>query len=251
MPQRIPLRDRSLADMAAEWKIRESVLRQWLERGRLKAHVWVPLRSVFRHKGSGEVPKLCHWEGFAPLSRHYCFRLFRHGEIRLRDFYCQDLRHRFLLPHSAEDIIVKVDDLIILEKDKLSLEEQLSQTLRHDQHGANSCNIEIMPSFRRVRLGEYEHQFGTVQANALRLLYDAASCDEPWVNGKQLLQQAGSQSYTLSNLFKRKPVWRELIRSDGRGYYRLDEEVLQRITQASPLGGLPGFQPNIHPPPPY
>ncbi|MBB5354041.1 hypothetical protein HNR46_004313 [Haloferula luteola] len=69
----------------------------------------------------------------------------------------------------------------------------------------------------------------------MRLLFQAAKDGKPWLNGKQLLHDGGSQSYTLSNLFKRKPVWRKLIHSDGRGYYRMQESI-RRTIQADMIG---------------
>ena len=64
-------------------------------------------------------------------------------------------------------------------------------------------------------------RMGTLQARVLELLYQADLNNEPWQNGKRLLQQAGSESYTLANLFKRKPEWRSLVESNGLGEYRL------------------------------
>jgi hypothetical protein len=252
MPHPLPLRETwTLTEAAQHWHVDEAELGHWLVQGHLKAHVWVPLMSVFLHLGPDQSPRLCHWEGYVPLSRHYCLRLFRRWEIRLRDFTGQDQQQQFLLPHSADDLVVTISDLVILEPDRLRWEERWGAERARGQAASTSRDfVTAMPSFRRVSLGGEEHQFGLVQAAALRLLHDAARSGEPWLNGKQLLREAGSQSYTLSNLFKRKPVWRELIRSDGRGFYRLRESFLREFNRMSPVVGDRSDPAGSPPPPP-
>ncbi|MBB5353703.1 hypothetical protein HNR46_003964 [Haloferula luteola] len=235
MPHTLPLRtDWPLAETAFQLGVDEAELRHALGRGSLKAHVWVPLMSVFQIRSAIEPPQLCHWEGYTPISRHYCQRLFRQGKIRLRDFPGELAGQRLVLPYSAEDLVVTVTDLVILAADRSEWEKRwTAYKQRMVQKSTASPKIETIPSFRRVRIGNEEHHFGSVQAAALRLLFQAAKNGEPWLNGKKLLHDAGSQSYTLSNLFKRKPVWRKLIHSDGRGYYRMQERILRSLTQTS------------------
>jgi hypothetical protein len=84
----------------------------------------------------------------------------------------------------------------------------------------------IDPTYRIVRINDRDYRFGETQARVLRLLSEAAYKGEPWQNGKHLLRLAGSQSFSLSNLFKRHSVWRELVLSNKRGFYRLNERFL-------------------------
>jgi hypothetical protein len=64
-------------------------------------------------------------------------------------------------------------------------------------------------------------RFRGVQAAIVRHLYDSAVQGKPWVSGKRLLRDAGSQSTRLLDVFKRHSNWRELIESDGCGAYCL------------------------------
>jgi hypothetical protein len=60
----------------------------------------------------------------------------------------------------------------------------------------------------------------------LRLLKAAAETDNPWRDGKRLLDEAGATTMRLIDLFKRKPAWRRLVLADGKGRYRLNAEFL-------------------------
>jgi hypothetical protein len=60
----------------------------------------------------------------------------------------------------------------------------------------------------------------------LRRLKSAGESDQPWVSGKTLLADSGAATMRLIDLFKRKPVWRQLIIADGKGCYRLNPQLL-------------------------
>jgi hypothetical protein len=62
---------------------------------------------------------------------------------------------------------------------------------------------------------------GVVQAQVVRTLHAAALTDQPWLDGKRLLCEAGATSMRMSDVFKSKTGWRDLIVSDRRGRYRL------------------------------
>ena len=80
--------------------------------------------------------------------------------------------------------------------------------------------------FTSVRVDNEWHSFGPKQAAVLRLLKAAAETDNPWRDGKRLLDEAGATTMRLIDLFKRKPAWRRLVLADGKGRYRLNAEFL-------------------------
>ena len=49
----------------------------------------------------------------------------------------------------------------------------------------------------------------------------ASDGENPWLDGKRLLEEADAATMRLIDLFKRKPVWR-----DGKGRYRLNIDLL-------------------------
>ncbi len=56
----------------------------------------------------------------------------------------------------------------------------------------------------------------------MRALHAAAQGGSPWQNGKAILSRAGSKSLRMADVFKSQKDWRNLIRSDLRGGYRLN-----------------------------
>ena len=78
--------------------------------------------------------------------------------------------------------------------------------------------------YRHVWLHGEEFSLTAKQALVVEALHEAALAGEPWVHARDLLYAAESDSDKLSHLFRRfkDPHWSALIRSDGRGCYRLN-----------------------------
>ena len=53
---------------------------------------------------------------------------------------------------------------------------------------------------------------GTVQAQVVRLLHQAALSDNPWCDGKAILSEAGATSMRMSDVLKSQKQWRHVIR---------------------------------------
>jgi hypothetical protein len=114
----------------------------------------------------------------------------------------------------------------------------LPQTLyRPEQLNANSSmaygrkEAETPPSakafradltYEHVWIGEQEFSLTRLQAAIVRELHRAALDGHPWVSRERLREAVEFESEKLSHLFRRMPNWRELIRSDRRGNYRLN-----------------------------
>jgi hypothetical protein len=235
----------SLRDIKKLWSVHDSDLRQWLINGDLKSYVWLPMMSVYEiceetHGAKITLTKeLKHWEGYSLLYPHHCRSIFKSGKVYLRDFMREDHTYKLSLPDTADSIKVTVDDLVILRSEKERFEKQ------HKSSEQNICQVKIIgrigknrkidktvfdPTFKNISYNGKKYNFGSMQASIIRQLYDAARNGEPWQNGKQLLAKAGSQSFTISNIFKRNPLWRQIIISDERGSYRLDENFLKSIS---------------------
>ena len=234
----------TLRDLTDCWEVSVTDLQEWLINGELNASVMLPLMSVYeveQHVVANRqriTPILRHWEGYAAISRHYCTRLFKYNYIHLRSFNCAETNASLSLPETAQDIQISSKELLILRAERLRFEKRYGyshnfsgrsvQSSERENGVPSYAGISADPSFRIVYLNGKECRFGEKQSSVLRLLHKASLSDEPWKHGKLLLQQAGSQSFTLSNIFKRKPVWRELVISDGRGNYRLIDTIRTR-----------------------
>lgn len=81
-------------------------------------------------------------------------------------------------------------------------------------------------TYEHVSLGKRDFSFSKLQSTVVEKLHRAAKSGQPWVHGDDLRDQIGFDTAHLSGLFRRQKHWRELIASDGRGYYSLRIEVL-------------------------
>lgn len=233
LPERVSY---TLEELQIRWRAGSEDMRQWLVHGILSAHVWLPVMSVFRIREKSEgnarkqIMELCHWEGHTMVSRHSCYRLFRRERIYLREFTCADLQECYSLPDTADDISISLHDLVILRDECTRFET----THRIGNSQAKQTNDSDLPhgyfdtGFKTLSYAGRDYVFGDIQSSILRQLHEAAMTGEPWCSGKRLLAHAGSQSFTLSNIFKRNPVWREIILSDGRGAYRMNGKFMLR-----------------------
>lgn len=76
-------------------------------------------------------------------------------------------------------------------------------------------------NFGKVIFRGKMYHFGTLQARVIKQLYLASFSSSPWLFGKTMLGKASAHSLTVRDLFKSQKNWRDIIESDGRGYYRL------------------------------
>ena len=236
LPQRIFY---SLAEVIELWGMSHEEVWQWLMHGELFASVWLPLMSVYEivEEEIGDYRmtsrRLKHFEGYAALSPCHCRSLFRHGNTALREFSDAIRKERYLVPEAAESFDVRTPELVVLQEECHRFEQSYGQRTaepRADASKPDSLQQASNDLFKFVRFEEKELRFGDIQSAILRQLYQSAFAGSPWQNGKKLLAAAGSQCFTLSNVFKRHPAWkRRLIISDGRGSYRLDDAFLTAL----------------------
>ena len=228
----------TIDELGQHWNFDASQIWQWLIDGELAAHTWLPLISVFRlevYIEDGAIRQrreLQHWQGHALLSRFHCLRLFQSGKLTLREISCREGTTRFVLPDEADDLVVSDQRVVVLHTERTHFEKVYG--IRADDPVATcpqSKNFD--PSFRSIDWKGTRHYFGSMQAAILSILHEAALEGEPWVNGKQILHQVGSHSFTLANVFQGKPIWKEFVESDGRGYYRLCSSFVGTVQQGT------------------
>ena len=222
-----------LNELRDDWRVCSTKIKKWLVSGKLKSSLWLPVMSVYslgeliEDKVDDVRGELRHYEGFVQLSHHQCQRLYRTGELTIRDFRSLCGTKRFQLPETSDDIRASVDDLLVLFDEKQRFEQEI------DPSSANGAAMEVPnepelldSDFRNVLVDGESYTFGVIQASILHQLYQASVRGKGWLVGKRVLHDVGSESFSLSNVFKHKPVWRRLIESDGRGRYRLRRDAL-------------------------
>lgn len=225
------------------WGLPSSDLQQYLLHGQLLASVWLPLMSMYEIDETVDDGRtilsrhIRHWQGYTHLYAHDCRTVLRKGKSYVRDFINPETGCRLTIAEGMPAVAVMLDDLIIMNTERQRFERK---------YDFGTCTVQIIgrvgrakpresetfdPAFRKVWFAGTQHHFGTIQASVLSQLYEAAQNGVPWQNGKKLLHEAGSQSFTMQNVFKSNPHWRKFIESDGRGAYRLQEKFLSSITR--------------------
>jgi ribosome modulation factor len=165
------------------------------------------------------IPEERVWfQGLQDLLPREFHALFQHGQLTVHWFATPEGRYCHLLEPS-DGVLVLAEALVVRreERDRLERERGLGPTGRSKQPVFFQRQ-----NFREVVLGDETFQLGPKQAQVVRLLYEAASREVPWCPGQELLDAVQSSCSRLSDLFKTKREWRCLIRSDGRGRYRLN-----------------------------
>ncbi len=247
MRKTLPLRIYfDLDEIQSAWRVTGAELGQWLCQGILRAHIWLPLSSLYEieqeTRGAQIIStrSLCHREGYFQLLTHDCWKLIHDGRVFVREFADTIPGRVFALPECVPSKAVTIDQLVILHEERERFEKAFDlRKLQKLEGTPNSpaCAIAnsdskppaITRTLRNVRYKGREYSFGVIQAAVLGHLHQAALSGSPWVNGKQLLAKAGSLSFSVSNLFKRKADWRKLISSDGLGNYRLNADFLVEL----------------------
>jgi len=230
LPERIFYLPQEIAEV---WNVGVPEVWQWVMHGELRTHVWLPLMSVYEVKERNEGDRvildrrLSHREGYTRVLPHHCRSVITRKQAGLREFANDNGSGRYILPDSAEEISIQLSELVILEEERARFEKRFN--LRPTGQPSIECSGSPQPDFRHVRLHGEDNRFGEIQAAVLRQLYEAALSGEPWQSGKRLLERAGSQSFKISNVFKRNRVWRQLIDSDGRGHWRLSERAIAEL----------------------
>ena len=215
-----------LEEIEERWGLPRHDIAYLAENGLLK--VSVRLYGIHIEYGSIEQTKDGQWlsipgerawfEGLLDLRPCDVYKLFHEGSVRIRTFAVPDGEYcRVLQPEDG--ILVRYRELIVRrdERDLVEARHGLGGTLRSDTRVVASPR-----DFSEVTLGTQTFLLGAIQAQVVRILYDAAATASPWRPGKEVLAEAGASCTRMADLFKTQPGWRKLIQSDRRGKYRLN-----------------------------
>lgn len=220
-----------IAEVAKRWSLATSDLEDYALDEMLQLSVFVvdlPAEmGSWEGNRPGEGPLLQDLpilNGPQPLLRSNLLAIFRDEQAEVRAFRSQQPNTYMHIRSDVTAIVVRRDDLIVTREERDRFERE---------HGA-SAPIDALPDaefahnedFTKVRVAGQWHSFGPKQAAVLRLLKLASEGDDPWRDGKRLLGDVGATTLRLADLFKRRPVWRQLVQADGKGCYRFTATAL-------------------------
>lgn len=234
----------NFSEIIQHYGISKTGLDNCILNGTLAVHVWLPPISVFKLSEALVEEQVffnkteTHWDGYTAIFSGDYRKILHKGSANIREFPGRAHNETISLKCGADDIEVHYDDLVVLASGKEQLEKNLGlkpnaegigivigKSMAPQPPPASKCDA----GFRHIKFKQHEYQLGSVQSSVVRQLYEAAVNGDPWQNGKRLLQEAGSETFTLKNIFTRQPFWRELIMSDNRGMYRLNEDFIAGV----------------------
>lgn len=218
----------ALSEVLARWSIAEEDLIYLAENDELRLSIRVfglPLEFGDYEVPEGERPfrvptDQMFFSGVVDLHACDVFHLFRSGEAHLTEFRALHSDYASLWG-SVEPLYVVIGDLLMRrdERDRYEIKSGFAS-------GAQIEDRTFITSrdYSEVRCNGQRFQLGPIQAAVVQALHRSALAGQPWQNGKTILSEARSKSLRMSDVFKSKGNWRDLIRSDRRGNYRLNAE---------------------------
>ncbi len=219
-----------LKALQKKWKVSQDDMFYAIENGILRTCIWLPIRYVERIAIKGRkfiFETHEHQCGFVGVRPEDCRLICNTGCAKLRIFNSvKEEGHILRLAYEPPqpDICVRLQDLVVLESDKQSFQDKFDITevniteLREKQ----APRLIVSEDYRYIKMDDLEFHFGDIQARVVQLLHNASQSHKPWVHGKTLIFESGSNAARVRDLFKNKSKWRELILSNDRGYYRLN-----------------------------
>jgi hypothetical protein len=178
-------------------------------------------RGVFR---AAEGEKVLH--GPQPIVSSDLWPVFRTGAGRIARFKPRAADGYIDLSEDVEPLAITLQDLLVTraERDRFETAHGLAGDLKGPPSGnpTEECLFLQRNNYAEVVLNGEVFRLGLLQASIVRELHSASQSDTPWRHGKQLLANSNAQTMRMVDLFKTKQNWRNLIASDGRGYYRLN-----------------------------
>lgn len=217
----------TLPEILDRWQIAEADLIYLAENDRLRLSVrvfGVPMEFGDYDETTEGEPFRVPWEQTrysGLLDLHACdvYQLFRCGEIHLRDFRTPRADYATTWG-DAQPVLVMIGDLLLRreERDRFEVESGFSGAGQATEKPTFIHSADYL----EIRCNGCQFKLGPIQAEVVRALHEAALADAPWQNGKAILSRAGSKSLRMADVFKSQKNWRQLIRSDRRGGYRLN-----------------------------
>lgn len=226
----------SLEEIEARWRIGRRDLAYYAENGLLEVSARIGGLTLEEGHEFEEEGSLQHYPtdfrrhvGLLPLLARDLATIFRMGGARV--YWFRSPPERYLRAASDDGHPVAAADLVVTraERDRFERAYDIAPAEKPDMPEASSpppsdlpVRIEWRNDHARVVLQGEDFRVGPTQARVLKRMHDAWKAGRPWIHGKAALREAGARSLRMVDLFKSQPRWRDLIRSDGRGHYRLN-----------------------------
>jgi hypothetical protein len=212
-------------ELIERWEMSRRDFEYLAENGHLRLSV--RLFGVAIERGDIEVEPDGRWftvpcergrrSGLFELTERDVHTLFKAGEVLVEHFHAGEGRYCDIAEPS-EPICVRPGDLLVRDAERVRAEKWMRGASAKPQKPPAFSQTN---DYQQVSCNGLEFHFGPLQAAIVAILHQAFLDGGPWRSGKAILEQAGSASPRMADVFKSQPHWRKLIQSNRRGLYRL------------------------------
>lgn len=215
----------SITEVASRWHRKVKDVEYCIENGLLNAHIKVCAVKLSPVANNNE-NNICKFTGCVKVLPEDCHIMFRHYKRTISELLSTTESKRMRLVQPEHIIITKVDLLIFL-KDLQDFEQkyklsciQTELPLWDNSNPEPINNLTTHNDNDMLMIGHDVYTFGPLQAKIIKELYKAASTNNPWVLGKNLLMDSGARTQHLRDLFRSHPILSR-IKYRSKGYYCL------------------------------
>lgn len=259
----MPLPEKEYYDLeylAKRWGISLLDVQHYAETGKLICSVHIDMREteigIFKKRERGklefEVRDKAYVEGLVGIVPADCRKVFRNSSTDTIIFESLKIKGEYLrlADNPDQTVQIKPTDIVVRDIDRDDFENKYNITDKskfafresdslplirpssliknissNKQTSKNNNAFTHSKNYQSISIDNSKFRFGYIQAEIIRILHQASKTDNPWVHGKVLLYDSGSTASRIRDIFKSKVNWKEIIESDGRGYYRLKIEI--------------------------
>ena len=215
----------SVTEVAFRWQRKVKDVEYCIENGLINAHIKVCAVKLSPVTNNNE-SEICEFTGCMRVSPEDCHILFRHNKRTISELLSKTESQKIRLIQPEKIIITKVDLLIFLD-DLRKFEQKYKMACEQpelplwDKNKPESIkNLTAYSDNDMIVIGKDVYTLGHLQAKIIKELYKAASTDNPWVLGKNLLSDSGARTQHLKDLFRSHPILAR-IKYRSKGYYCL------------------------------
>lgn len=226
----------TLAEVTERWRLSRADLLYLVAEAKLKLSVklfgvWLE-RGEWEEVEPGRSCRMPHtvapFTGLQDLNSWDAYTVLREGEAAVSHFAANGLDYSSVAIDWPA-LAVKPDDLLVRRPVRDAV-EQLFRLVPPDESQFTAeealrnhalCHLEASSDYGMVKVDGQMFFLGKLQARVVKQLHDASRAGRPWQSGKQVLREAGASSTRMADVFKSQAEWRKLIRSNGRGQYRV------------------------------
>lgn len=230
-----------LEALLEKWNITKDDVFYAIENGLLQCCAWLQPRymeCVCKENGCLYAKAHRQYSGLVWVRPEDCQTIFQDHEVMAYSFIPMDAPEEILritLEPPQPYICLRLPHLLVMREEQQRFEQAYNIRFRkkhrghsrHRKHKPTQSGLKTYNDYKEVILRGRTYHLGEVQAGIVRQLHEASTGQNPWIHGKTLLANSGSQAMRFQDVFKNKKDWRNMIESDGRGYYRLNTQSKQ------------------------